>query len=347
MPRPSQAVKIFALTTRGLEAVSAEEIAALAGVTVDRIAYRRVAATCAGPLAALLSLRTVDDIFLDVATWPSIGHTHDTLDTLRALSARLDLREAIAACAGVRPVHQPPLFSVTANFVGRRNYNTDEIKQACAESIAARHRWRYSPDDGAADLNVRLFIEHETAFVGVRLGKRPLHDRPYKQAHVPGSLKPPIAAALLALAGVAPGSGVLDPCCGAGTILIEAALQGAQAIGGDNDPAALQAAQTNASAAGAAIALQCWDAQALPLADETVERIVSNLPWGRVVEVDTALAAFYRRACAEMQRVVAPGGRIALLTDAPHLVILDGLECKGQIDISLFGQTPVITLFRK
>jgi 23S rRNA G2445 N2-methylase RlmL len=340
-------VKIFALTTRGLEAVSAEEIAALAGVTVDRVAYRRVAATCAVPLAALLSLRTVDDVFLDVATWSGIGHTHDTLDTLRTLSTRLDLREAAAACAGVRPIGQPPLFSVTANFVGRRNYNTDEIKQACAEGIAARHHWRYTPDDAAADLNARLFIEHETAFVGVRLGKRPLHDRPYKQAHVPGSLKPPVAAALLALAGVAPGARVLDPCCGAGTILIEAALQGAQAMGGDNDPAALRAAQANASAAGVAVALRRWDAQTLPLADGAAERIVSNLPWGRAVEVNTALATFYRRACAEMQRVVAPGGRIALLTDAPHLMTFDGLECERQIEISLFGQTPVIALLRK
>ena len=340
-------MKIFALTTRGLETVSAEEIAALAGVTVDRVAYRRVAATCAGPLAALLGLRTVDDVFLDVATWPDIGHTHDALDILRALSARLDLHEAATVCAGVRPIRQPPFFSVTANFVGRRNYNTDEIKQACAESIAARHRWQYTSDDGAADLNVRLFIEHETAFVGVRLGKRPLHDRPYKKAHVPGSLKPSVAAALLALAGVAPGSRVLDPCCGAGTILIEAALQGALAAGGDNDPAALRAAQANASAAGVAVALQHWDAQALPLADGTLERIVSNLPWGRAVEVDTALAPFYRRACAEMQRVVAPGGRIAVLTDTPHLVTFDGLECESQIEISLFGQTPTIMLFRK
>lgn len=338
-------MRVFALTTRGLESVSADEIATLPGVTVDLVAYRRVAATCIGPLEPLLGLRTVDDVFLDVATWPDIGHTHDTLDTLRGLSARLDLREAVAACAGVRPIRQPPLFSVTANFVGRRNYSTDEIKQACAEGIAAHHRWRYTSDDATADINVRLFIEHETAFVGMRLGKRPLHDRPYKQAHVPGSLKPPVAAALLALAGIAPGARVLDPCCGAGTILIEAALQGAQAVGGDSDLAALRAAQVNASAAGTAIALQRWDAQALPLADGAAERIVSNLPWGRAVEVDTALAAFYRRACVEMRRAVAPGGRIALLTGTPHLVIFDGLECERQIEISLFGQRPTVMLF--
>ena len=59
-----------------------------------------------------------------------------------------------------------------------------------------------------ADLNVRLFIEHETASVGLRLGQVPLQERRWKRAHRPGSLKPPVAAAMLRLAGLAPGQDV-------------------------------------------------------------------------------------------------------------------------------------------
>ena len=338
--------RVFALTTRGLEAVGAEEMAALPGVTVDRIAYRRVAATCAGPLASLLGLRTVDDVFLDVATWSDVGRPRSALARLTELSARLDLHRATAVCAGVRPVPRSPAFSVTANFVGQRNYSTHEIKQACAEGIGASHHWPYAPDDAAADLNVRVFIEHDTAFVGLRLGRHPLHRRPYKQVHVPGSLKPPVAAALLRLAGVAPGARVLDPCCGAGTIVVEAALGGAVALGGDRDPAAVAAAQANARGAGiAARLLLRWDAQRLPLADASVDRIVSNLPWGRAVEVDTALPSFYQRVCSEMRRVVAPGGRMVVLTNAPHLVHPGGLRCEQRLEISLFGQTPTVMVF--
>src|SRR5947208_9646463 len=112
---------IFALTTRGLKRTTATEIAALPGVTVTQVAYRRVAAGCAGPLGPLLQLRTVDDVFLDVATWTEIGRPRRALATLRALSARIDLHGAASTCAGLRPLRTPPTFAVTASFVGQRN----------------------------------------------------------------------------------------------------------------------------------------------------------------------------------------------------------------------------------
>jgi tRNA (guanine6-N2)-methyltransferase len=334
--------RIFALTTRGLEAVSADEIAALPGVTVERTGYRRVVAACAAPLASLLRLRTVDDVFLDVAEWPGIGRPRSSLDVLGASSGRLNLHEVAAVCTEIRPIRRPPTFSVTANFVGKRNYSTQEIKKVCAQGIVTSHGWTYTHNDATADLNVRIFIEHDTAFVGVRLAKRPLYKRPYKQSHVPGSLKPPVAAALLALVGMTPGMRVLDPCCGAGTILIEAALGEAEVEGGDNDAAAIAAAQANAAAAGVAIRLQLWDAQALPVADASMDRIVSNLPWGRKVSTDAALKSLYHHICAEMHRVLAPGGQIVLLTNAPQLVNLKFV--RQQIEISLFGQTPTIMI---
>ena len=335
---------VFVLTTRGLESTSAGEMASVPGVTVTQVAYRRVAAACAGPLGPLLGLRTVDDVFLDVAAWTGIGRPRRALATLRALSARLDLHAASRTCASLRPLRTPPMFAVTASFVGKRNYSTAEIKQAIAAGVEAGHGWSYCRDDAAADLTLRLFIEHDVAFVGVRLGQTALSKRPYKQVHLPGSLKPPVAAALVTLADAAPGLRLLDPCCGAGTILVEAALGGATAMGGDNDPVAVAAAQANVEAAGVTAEIRQWDAQALPIADASVDRLVLNLPWGRQVAVDAVLATFYRRTCSEMRRVLAPGGRIALLTSTPHVLDLRDLRCEKTIQISLFGQTPTIVI---
>ena len=336
--------QVFAVTTRGLEAVGAREVGALTGVTVTQTAYRRVSATCAPPLTPLLELRTVDDLFLHVATWPGIGRPRSTLARLGSLSAELDLRPAAATCAALRPVATPPAFSVTASFVGKRNYTTAELKRATAERIAVSHGWRYQPDDALADLNLRLFIEHDVASVGVRLGKTPLHERAYKQAHVAGSLKPPVAAALIALAGVEPGMRVVDPCCGAGTILVEAAQRGAVVQGGDRDATAVVSARRNLAAAGVVATIGRWDAAALPLAAGSVDRIVANLPWGRQVVPDIALARLYRRSCAEMRRVLAPDGRVALLTNRPgSLPPLDPRSVE-QIEISLFGQNPTIVV---
>jgi hypothetical protein len=45
-----------------------------------------------------------------------------------------------------------------------------------------------------------------------------------------------------------------------------------------------------------------------------------------------------------MRRVLAPDGRIALLTSTPHLLVLLDVRCEKEIQISLFGQTPTIII---
>jgi tRNA (guanine6-N2)-methyltransferase len=337
--------KVFAITTRGLEAVSADELAALPGVAVDQIAYRRVFATCQDSLIPLLSLRTVDDVFVYVATWQPIGRARSALGILKESSAQLNLDAALALCEQIRSIQNPPTFAVTANFVGKRNYNTEEIKQACAAGIIEQQGWIYSEDDAKADLYLRVFIEGETAIVGIRLGARSLSKRPYKQEHVPGSLKPAVAAALLRLADIVPGTRVLDPCCGAGTILIEAGGYGVTSWGGDINPQAVKAARFNAAQANTTVHFQRWDARALPLSDKSVDRVISNLPWGHAVSTDVALQGLYQEISDEIERVMVSGGKVALLTNLPSLVQFKRLKCKRKIEISLFGQTPTIMVW--
>jgi tRNA (guanine6-N2)-methyltransferase len=339
--------KVFAITTRGLESISADELAAIPGVSVEQIAYRRIFATCDGNLTPLLKLRTVEDIFLYAATWQNIGRARSTLLTLIAMSAQLPLDQIVSICAKVRSLPKSPIFSVTANFVGRRNFNTEEIKQACAEGVISQLGWTYSEDDSAAHMNLRIFIEGDTAVVGVRLGERSLSKRSYKHSHVPGSLKPTVAAALASLVGVHPGMRVLDPCCGAGTILIESQAYQAEVWGGDIDLQAVMAARQNADSAGTPVQLQCWDARSLPIADKSVNRVITNLPWGRAVRTTESLQVLYAGIGKEIERVLAPSGQAALLTNQPDLVQIPGLVCETQIEISLFGQTPTMLVWRR
>ncbi len=347
---PGNNMSFFALTTRGLETVSATEIRALPGVSVNAVSYRRIAGSCSissETLETLLRLRTVDDAFITLATWSGIERTRATLAHLRALSRSLPLCAAAEVCARVRSIACPPTFSVTASFVGARSYNTDEIKSALAEGITQAQGWHYQADDRAAGLNVRIFIEQSVAAVGLRLGKAPLHERSYRRAHRPGALKPPVAAAMLALAEVSPGQRLLDPCCGTGTIVVEAALAGIAAQGGDSDPEAIRAAATNACAAGVNAMFTPMDVRALPLASGAVEAIVTNLPWDRQVAAGQDIGCFYRQAFAEMRRVLAPGGRLAVLTNQPSLALAAnaGMRCVKQVEISLHGQRPTILVF--
>jgi 23S rRNA G2445 N2-methylase RlmL len=240
----------------------------------------------------------------------------------------------------------PPTFSLTVSFVGKRNYTSEEIKAVLASEIERTHRgWTYQQDDREASLNVRVFLEHEMATVGVRVGKTALHERRYQRAHLPGALKPSIAAALVLFAQATATTRVLDPCCGSGTILIEAALQGTIVRGGDCNPLAVAATQVNLAAAGIKAPVQLWDATSLPIADAAVDCVITNLPWGRQVQVQEDLSSLYQRMFAQMRRVLAPLGCLVLLTNAPEEIDPLDLSCVEQIEVSLFGQRPTILVF--
>ncbi|MFN8418354.1 MAG: hypothetical protein U0528_03775 [Anaerolineae bacterium] len=327
-------MRFFALTFRGLEQIAAAEIADLADTTVEQIAYRRVGGSTADP-RSLLTLRCADDVFLLAAEWQGIIRPRSSLALMTQLSQQLDLAPVRNQIAQWRKMPKQPLFSVTASFVGKRNYSVDEIKQAVAHGITDRTHWSYTADDASADLNIRVFIEHDTALIGVRVGKLPLHDRPYREQSQAGMLKAPVAAAMVRLAQVQKGDLVVDPCCGSGTILLEleSLYLDAYALGGD-----LVIQNYN-------LPFAQWDVRRLPLPDHSVNCLISNLPWGEQVSVAAPLDRFYHELCSEIARVVAPAGRIVLLTSTPELITLPNYLLEQQIEISLFGQTPTIMGF--
>jgi hypothetical protein len=73
------------------------------------------------------------------------------------------------------------------------------------------------------------------------------------------------------------------------------------------------------------------DARHLPIADGTIDRAVSNLPWGRQVRVETTLDSFYRQTLTELARVLAPGGTVTILTNAPDSSLVLGSVSNGSI----------------
>lgn len=342
-------MRYFLLTTRGLEDIARAEVQErLPAAALRETAYRRVALE-APPAAApaLLELRCADDVFGEAADWTGIGKAQSTLERLAALAATVDLRPALELCATLRPVARPVRFAVSASFVGRRNYTTPQIKLALADGVTRRYGWAYVAEEVADGLSLRLFIEHERALLGVRLGAQPLHRRPYKQHTIPGSLKPPVAAALARLAGAAPGVTLLDPLCGVGTIVIEAALLGAQTFGGDNDPAALALARANLAASGASATLRAWDATALPLERASIDGAAANLPFGRQVLAGAELRDLYAGCLTELARVLRPGGAALLLTSqsdtlATALERQPAFATLARREISLYGQTPTV-----
>jgi 23S rRNA G2445 N2-methylase RlmL len=76
-----------------------------------------------------------------------------------------------------------------------------------------------------------------------------------------------------------------------------------------------------------------------------VTQVVTNLPWGRQIEVGEDIAAFYYQVCAEINRVLTTNGQTVVLTNLPHLLYFKQRRKVAQTEISLFGQTPTIVKF--
>jgi len=89
----------------------------------------------------------------------------------------------------------------------------------------------------------------------------------------------------------------------------------------------------------------------LPLDDASADGIVSNLPWGRQIDVDDELARLYAAYLQEMARIVRPDGRLVLLTSLQQVLRAAatdaGLHIAAEYEFSLSGQTPTISVLAK
>jgi|HigsolmetaAR202D_1030399.scaffolds.fasta_scaffold00324_11 Predicted N6-adenine-specific DNA methylase len=351
--------RYFVTVTAGLEQVAWHECArVLPGVRLLGFAHRCVHIAYPGSAEDLLRLRSVDDVFVFIGELQAIGSTRAALSDLRDQVAQYNLDPALAVCRSVRSFGDPPSYSITASFVGARNYSRYEIAHAVSQAVAASYAWHYienTPENHAEhDLDLRVILEGEEGLVGLRLAAHPLHRRRYKVLSRPGSLKASVAYAMAFLAELQPHELVLDPCCGVATIAIEAGrcVHPRAVLASDINPEALKAAQTNARESAFAPLLFRADATCLPLPNASVDVVLSNLPFGRQVAVEGDLSANYSAILQELARILRPNGRAALLTDggSAFMQALQTTPCLRLVaahQISLFGAHPHIYLLRR
>jgi SAM-dependent methyltransferase len=117
----------------------------------------------------------------------------------------------------------------------------------------------------------------------------------------------PVGPVVLDRIGVGPGVDLLDVGTGTGgSVAIPAARRGAKVVGLDLAPALFEHARRRAAEAGVEIEWVEGDAQDLPFADESFDRVVST--FGAMFAPD------HERAVRELVRVCRAGGRVAMTT---------------------------------
>ncbi|XP_025750439.2 THUMP domain-containing protein 2 isoform X2 [Manacus vitellinus] len=129
------------------------------------------------------------------------------------------------------------------------------------------------------------------------------------------------------------GAFVLDPMCGLGTILLEAAKEWPEACywGADISDSQLEGADVNIRTAGLMDKIELLKAsvKALPLPSESFDTVISDIPFGKKFKI-TNDAQLLPDILQEMERVLRVGGTIVLLLSQDLRKRVDGLAtCAG------------------
>ena len=205
----------FAPCPRGLEAVLAQELAALGATGVETTDG---GVHFAGPLQlgyrANLESRIASRILWRVAVAPYRSED-DIYRTTLALAWPLWFDVSNTLRVNVSAL-RCPLKSL--DFVTLR------VKDAICDAFRSQGGERPSIDTRAPDVRVHAFLTAEELTLYLDTSGEPLFKRGYRSAAGEAPLRENLAAGILRLAGWTPGEPLLDPMCGSGTLPIEAAL---------------------------------------------------------------------------------------------------------------------------
>jgi 23S rRNA G2445 N2-methylase RlmL len=349
----------YAMVFPGLEPIAEEEISRDLGGTVRKTAEGFVVFRVEEIGLELLRLRTVEDVFLLAWGTDQLTHRAKDLDSIRRWTAReVDWDRLLRLHHAIRPKPKgKPTFRLVTQMTGEHIYFRRDAREALAEGLAYKlpASWRHVEENAAVE--IWLTIHGNTAVCGLRLSDRTMRHRAYKMEHLPASLRPTVAAALARLGEIKPKHTILDPMCGAGTILAEVleltrqqGIRPAAVWGGDLDKAAVRAAEYNQRRLGCPV-LARWDATALPLADASVDRILCNPPFGKQLSTPEAIRPLYRRLLAEWNRVLRPHGHAVLLvSDVAALkeaAAAVGWKPGRHFRVRVLGQPASLSVWRK
>lgn len=208
----------FAPCPRGLEKALADELEALGATDADPVGGGVAFNANSGQIAGLnIGSRLASRILIKLSS--------------RRYRTDKDLYKIAHATAWEDWFDEHQTLRVDTNAVrasiGNLNIATLRVKDAIVDRL--REQFGERPDIDTRNPQVRVFVFLTDKFAtlyldtsGENLFKRGWRGRDDKGA---APLKENLAAGLLALAGWSPGTTLLDPFCGSGTIVIEAAQQ--------------------------------------------------------------------------------------------------------------------------
>lgn len=224
--RPAAGRSFFATAAQGIEPIVAGELRALGA---DNVKEARGGVSFTGSLStayrACLWSRTANRVLLPLARFPAADA--DALYTaIKCMPWENDLAPDDTLAVD---------FTGVSKKIIHTQFGAQRVKDAIVDRFRERSGRRPSVDLDHPDLRINVHLHREIATVSLDLSGDSLHQRGYRVRGVAAPLKENLAAALLLKCGwleIAKQNGAfVDPMCGSGTLVIEAAL-----IAGDVAP---------------------------------------------------------------------------------------------------------------
>ena len=212
----SREFKMVATTIFGLEEVLAEELKQLGAQDVE-VGVRNVSFSGDKGFMykANMALRTAIRILKPIKRF-KVGDEDDLYKKLQTIDweREMDVDSTFAIGAVVN----------SKNFTTNSHYISLKSKDAIADYFRHKYHKRPNVDVKFPDLKIHVHILNDLCTVSLDSSGDSLHKRGYRSATNIAPINEVLAAGLVLLSGYTGDCNFIDPLCGSGTILIEAAM---------------------------------------------------------------------------------------------------------------------------
>ena len=328
----------------GLEKIAELEILSILEVSIKRSPGKLIIENVPeDQVSQLLHLRSVEKIYILLGTlsFVSEDELHRNVDCIIKEIEIHDWKRNIMLWRSIVGSKHSIKFRVTVKVRGKSKptdktlfskYVANTITQQFEE--IGSHNEISEIEADVQDWNLEFFVNmcKNSFWIGINLTPQALwKNRSYQGKEISlgrTSLKPSICYAMITLLGITNGV-ILEPMVGSGMIVMELldmkSFRGV-CYCGDNTTVAIQKTTQNIkvvqnlSPGVTTCDVLQWDATDLPLKDNSVNGILTDLPFGKRIANESKVSFDYPKLMEEFFRVLSKKGKLILLTSNVKLM---------------------------
>ncbi|OLQ88422.1 23S rRNA (guanine(2445)-N(2))/(guanine(2069)-N(7))-methyltransferase [Vibrio panuliri] len=208
----------LAVTSNGLENLLVEELTKL-GIADAK------------PVQAGVRFKATNEQIYRCCLWSRLASRFVRILSEFTCQDDMDLYLAASAVNWIDHFHSSKKLVVDFNGTNReiRNsqYGAMKVKDAIVDCFTKKNLPRPSISKDHADLRIHVRLHKDKAILGIDMVGGGLHQRGYREQAGKAPLRETLAAAIILRSGWDVSKNFLDPMCGSGTLVIEAAMMAA------------------------------------------------------------------------------------------------------------------------